>query len=162
MPPTCEMSKHSIRTGSASRLQRALQAGERLDALLAPALGLELLLVEREPRVALRQLEDAPLAAALGRADLDRPATALAQQLGEHAQLGALGELLLHDDQRRDRQRARVVLQQELLGDDRRLLLALVVEVERLAIREHAVAHLEDLRVGLHPVDVDGDRVERA
>jgi hypothetical protein len=30
----------------------ALQAVERLDALLAPALGLELLLVEREPRVA--------------------------------------------------------------------------------------------------------------
>ena len=44
----------------------------------------------------------------------------------------------------------------------RRLLLALVVEVERLAVREHAVADLEDLRVGLQPVDGDGDRVERA
>ena len=51
--------------------ERALQPVERLDALLAPALGLELLLVEREPRVALGQLEDAPLVAALGRADLD-------------------------------------------------------------------------------------------
>ena len=52
--------------------ERLLQPVERLDALLAPALGLELLLVEREPRVALRQLEDPPLAAALGGADLDR------------------------------------------------------------------------------------------
>ena len=119
VPPTWEMSKHSIRTGSASSLQRPLEPVERLDALLAPALGLELLLVEREPRVALGQLEDAPLAAALGRADLDRAAAALAQQLGEHAELRALGELLLHDDQRRDRERARVVLEQELLGDDR-------------------------------------------
>ena len=89
------------------------------------------------------------------------PAAPLGEHLLEHLELGALGELLLHDDQRRDRERARVVLEQELLGHDRRLLLALVVEVERLAVREHAVADLEDLRVGLEPVHGDRDRVER-
>ena len=51
--------------------ERLLQALERLDALLASALGAQLLLVEREPRVALGQLEDAALVAALGGAQLD-------------------------------------------------------------------------------------------
>ena len=52
--------------------ERLLEAGQRVHALLAAALGLELLLVEREPRVALGEIEDAALAAALGGADLDR------------------------------------------------------------------------------------------
>ena len=39
---------------------------------------------------------------------------------------------------------------------------ALVGEIERLAVGEHAVADLEDLRVGVGPVDGDRDRVERA
>ena len=51
--------------------QRLLQAVERLDALLAAALGLQALLVERQQRVALGQLEDPALVAALGGADLD-------------------------------------------------------------------------------------------
>jgi hypothetical protein len=136
-----------------------LQTRQRVHALLAPALGLELLLVEREPRVARGEIEDAALAAALGGADLHRPAAALGQQLAEHAELGALGELALDDEQRRDRERARVVLEHELLGDDRRRLLGLVLEVERLPVREHAVAHLEDLGVGLRALDGDRDRV---
>ena len=86
-------------------------------------------------------------------------AAALGQHLGEHLELRALGQLALHDDQRRDRHRARVVLEQELLGRARDVVLALVVEVEGLAVGEHAVADLEDLRVGLRPVDRDGDRV---
>ena len=45
--------------------QRLLQAVQRLDALLAPALGPQLLLVDRQPRVALGQLEDAAFVAAL-------------------------------------------------------------------------------------------------
>ena len=57
--------------------ERLLQRLERLDPLLASALGPQLLLVEREPRVALGQLEDAPLVAALGGAQLDRAAAAL-------------------------------------------------------------------------------------
>ena len=54
--------------------ERELQPLERLDAALAAALGAQPLLVEREPRVALGELEDAPLLAALGRAQLDRAA----------------------------------------------------------------------------------------
>ena len=94
-------------------------------------------------------------------ADLDRAAAALGEDLLEHLELRAVLQLALHDDQRRDRQRARVVLEHELLGDDRQRLLALVVEVERLAVAEDAVADLEDLRVGLGPLDGDGDRVVR-
>ena len=133
--------------------QRLLEPVERLDALLAAALGLELLLVEREPGVALGEVEDPPLAAALGGADLDRAAAALGEELGEHVERRALDQLALDDDQRRDRQRAGVVLQDELLGDAREPLLGLVVEVEGLAVGEHAVADLEDLRVGVDAVD---------
>ena len=42
------------------------------------------------------------------------------------------------------------------------IALGLVREVEGLAVGEHPVAHLEDLRVGLGAVERDGDRVERA
>ena len=41
-------------------------------------------------------------------------------------------------------------------------LLGLVVEVEGLAVGEHAVADLEDLGVGLGAVDRDGDGVDGA
>ena len=139
--------------------ERGLQPVERLDALLAPALGLELLLVEREPRVALGEVEDAALAAALGGADLDGAAAALGEDLLEDLELGAVLHLALHDDQRRDRERARVVLQDELLGDHGEVLLGRVVEVEGLAILEHPVADLEDLGVGLGALDRDGDGV---
>ena len=144
-----EMSKHSTRRGSASSRERLLQPVEGLHALLAAALGAQLLLVERELRVALGELEDAALAPALGGADLDRPVAALGQHLGEHRELGAVGQLALHHDQRRDRHRARVVLEQELLGRAGDVVLALVVEVEGLAVGEDAVADLEDLRVRL-------------
>ena len=115
MPMRLEMSKHSIRSGSASRPERLLQAVERLDALLAAALGLQALLVERELRVALGELEDPALVAALGRAHLDARAAALAEQRSaERARARAAS--LLDDDLRRDRHRVAVVLQQELLG----------------------------------------------
>ena len=75
--------------------------------------------------------------------------------------LGVL-DLALDDDLRRDRHRRVVVLQDELLGDLAELAAGLVGEIEGLAVREHAVADLEDLRVGVDAVDGDGDRVERA
>ena len=56
---------------------------------------------------------------------------------------------------------AGVVLEHELLGDLGQVALGLVGEVEGLAVGEHAVADLEDLGVGLGPVERDGDRVER-
>ena len=131
--------------------ERLLQAFERLDAALAAALGAQPLLVEREARVALGELEDAALLAALGRAQLDRPAAPAAR--ARRASAGRAAELALDDEQRRDRHVAAVVLQHELLGHLRQLALGLVGEVEGLAVGEHAVAHLEDLRVGLAPVD---------
>jgi hypothetical protein len=63
--------------------ERVLQAVERLDALLALALVLELLLVEGEDRVALGQLEDPALVAALGRAHLHLGPALLAQRRGD-------------------------------------------------------------------------------
>ncbi len=77
VPISVEMSKHSIRSGIVSRPERLLKPVQRLDPLLAAALGAELLLIERQPRVALGQLEDPPLVAPLGRPDLHRAAAAL-------------------------------------------------------------------------------------
>ena len=81
--------------------ERALQPLQRLDAALAAALGAQVLLVEREARVALGQLEDAALVAALGGAQLDGPAAAAGKGLGER--IGARDQLPLHDDLRGDR-----------------------------------------------------------
>ena len=66
------MSKHSIRTGSASSPSACCSPSSASTRCWRRRSDLQLLLVEREPRVALGQLEDAPLAAALGGADLDR------------------------------------------------------------------------------------------
>ena len=55
-----------------------------------------------------------------------------------------------------------VVLEHELLGHLGRLALGLVRQVERLAVAEDPVAHLEHLRVGVPPVERDRHRVEGA
>src|SRR3954452_8164434 len=136
-----------------------LQRVERLDPLLATALGLELLLLEREFGVALGELEQAALVAAFGGADLDARAAPLAEHLREDPEV--LLDLLLDDDLRRDRHLIAVVLEHELEGDLAGSLLDHVLEIERLAIGQHAVAHLEDLRVGVRAGDGDGDDVER-
>ena len=152
------MSKHSMRSGSGVEPERLLQPVQRLDALLAPALGLELLAVEREPRVALGQLEDPPLVAALGRADLDARAAPLAER---RRQLVAVLDPRLDDDLRRDRHLVGVVLVDELGGHHALRGLGDVLEVERLAVGEHPVADLEDLGVGVGAVDGHRDGVER-
>ena len=63
--------------------ERALEPVERLDPLAAAALGAQAVLVEREAGVALGQLEDAALVAALGVPHLDRAAAALGERLGD-------------------------------------------------------------------------------
>ena len=54
--------------------ERVLEPVERLDPLLAAALGAQLLLVDGQSRVALGELEDPALVTPLGRPDLDRAA----------------------------------------------------------------------------------------
>ena len=58
-------------------------------------------------------------------------------------------DVALDDQQRRDHHRARVVLEDERLGDVGDPAAGLVVEVEALAVRQHAVADLEHLGVRL-------------
>ncbi len=130
-------------------LEHPLQALERLHPALAPALGAQALLVERQQRVALCQLEDPTLLAALRLAQLHRPTAAARQRIGQRL---APAEPALDDQQRRDRRIAAVVLEHELLAHLRLVALGLVGEVERLAVGEHAVAHLEDLSVGVAAV----------
>ena len=145
--------------GDRLHAQRLLEAVEGLDALGAPALGAQPVLVERQAGVALGQLEDAPLVAALGVADLDRAAAALGQQLADGVRVV---EPARHDHLRRDRHRAGVVLEQELLGHLGLVAPGLVLEVEALAVGQDAVAHLEDLRVGVGVLHRHRDRVHRA
>ncbi len=99
------------------------------------------------------------LVAALGRAQLDRPAASPREGFGQHR---PLGQLSLDDEQGRDRGGAAVVLQQELLGHLPHSALGLVGEIKGVAVGENAVAHLEDLGVGVAAVDGHGDGVERA
>ena len=137
--------------------QRLGQRGQRLDPAGAAVLAPQPVLVEGELGVALGQLAQPAFVAALGGAHLDRGAAALAQRLGEH--LGAVAQVGADDDRPRHRRRGRVVLADELLGDLGRLALALVLEVEALALGEDPVADLEDLGVGVGALDRDPDQV---
>jgi hypothetical protein len=137
--------------------ERRLQAVERLDALLARALVLELLRVQREPRVADREVVDAALVTSLGTPDLDLRATPLAEQLAEDGV-----HVVADDDLAGDARRLAVVLQQELLEHLGLALLALVGQVEGLAVRQHAVADLEHLGVGVRAARRHPDGVDRA
>ena len=162
VPISVEMSKHSIRSGIVSspsacwspssastrcwrrRSERSFSWSIASRALRSASSRIRRL----SPRSAARISTVAPAA----RARAPRP-----------ARPGLVGaELALDDQQRRHRHRARVVLEDERLGDVGDLGVGGVVEVEALAVGEHAVADLEDLGVGLAVADRDRDRVERA
>ena len=107
--------------------------------------------------VALGQLAQAALVAALGDPHLDRRAAALAERLGRAPRCGPSGRGRRRRP--RHRGRGRVVLADELLGDLGRLALGLVLEVEALPLGEDPVADLEDLGVGVGALDRDPDQV---
>ena len=148
VPPRLEMSKHSIRIGTASSPSARCSPSSASARLSRRRSARSCSSSSASTRVARGQLEDPALLAALGGAHLDRPAAALRERLGERLALDRR-ELALHDDQRGDRGVPGVVLQHELLDHLGHVALGLVGEVERLAVGEHAVAHLEDLRVGV-------------
>ena len=159
VPPMLEMSKHSTRTGSVSSWSAFCSASsdstrcwrrrsERSFSWSSASCAL------RWARSRMRRLP--PRSAARISTGPPRRSASISASTSSSE---PVGELALHDDQRRDRHRARVVLEQELLARARDVVLALVVEVEALAVGEHAVADLEDLRVGVGGVDRDGDRV---
>ena len=125
--------------------ERLAQVVERVHPLLAPPLGAQLVLLEREPRVALGELVEPPLLAAPRVPQLDRAAAALLEQLAARPRPRASDGG--PDDLGRDRQRRRVVLDRELLGDLVLAAAGAVLQIEALAVRQHAVAHLEHLRV---------------
>ncbi len=69
--------------------ERLRELGERLGPLAAAALTAQLVLGQRQLRVALGELAQPPLVAALGGADLDGGAAALGQRLGEQRRSGS-------------------------------------------------------------------------
>ena len=137
--------------------ERVAQRAQGLDAAGPAMLAAQAVLVQRQPRVALGQLAQAAHVAAAGDPHLDLGAAPLAQRLGQQA--GALLHVGADDDRPRHRRRGRVVLADELLADVGEPALALVVEVEALALGEDPVADLEDLRVGVGALDGDADQV---
>ncbi len=137
--------------------ERLAQVGQRLDPALAAVLAAQPVLVEGEAGVALGQLAQAPLVAALGHPHLDRAAAPLAQRRLE--QLDPVAQVGADDDRPRHRRRGRVVLADELLGHLGQVAFGLVVEVEALALGEDPVAHLEDLGVGVGALGGDADQV---
>ena len=97
--------------------------------------------------------------------DLDLRVALAGERLGEHA--GAALQLGPDDHPAGDRRRGAVVLEQEGLGDLPRVAvlthrLVLARQVEALSLRQHAVAHLEDLCVRVASLDRHGDQVRAA
>ena len=130
---------------------------EGFDPALAPVLAPQPVLVEGEAGVALGELAQAALVAALRGPHLDRGSAPLAQRLRE--QPDPLAQVGADDDRPRHRRGGGVVLADELLGHLREPPLAAVVEVEALALGEDSVADLEDLGVGVGPLGRDADQV---
>ena len=142
------MSKPSIRTGSSSMPSASASSESASTRSPAAALAAQLVLGERELGVALGELAQPALVAALGDPHLDRAAAALAERLGE--QPGALARASGPTTTSRGTAGdGRVVLGDELLGHLVARRSPSVVEVEALALGEHPVADLEDLGVGL-------------
>ena len=103
-----------------------------------------------------RALGERPALAAALASRRGGPVELRAAERGEKRRILELAErnslLALDHQQRGDRHVTAVVLQHELLRDLPRVALGLVREVEGLSIREHTVAHLQHLRVGVGPV----------
>ena len=116
-------------------------------------------MLEREPRVLLRELREPPLLAALRRAHLDTRAAEVAEERRER--LG-VRDVRGHDDLRRDRRRAAVVLDAERLEDRLAILPLDVLEVEREAVDHLPVPEREQLDRGAVALDGEPDHVDRA
>ena len=156
-PPMLEMSKPSIRTGSASspsaswsdesastrcarrRSWRSLSWASASTALRSASSRSR----RFEPRSATRTSTGPPRRA----------------ESASASSVGALAQRRPDDHQPRDRRRGRVVLGEELLGHLGLVGLGLVGEVEAVALGEQPVADLEHLRVGLRALERDRDQV---
>ena len=154
------MSKHSMRSGSASRPSASCRPSSastrcwrRRSSFRRSWSSASCALRSASSRI--RRLSPRS-----GDAHLDARAAQLAQRPRRAPRAPSTSRWTMH--LRRDRHRVAVVLQEELLGDLADPAAGLVGEIERLAVRQHAVADLEDLRVGVDAVDRDRDRVERA
>ncbi len=139
--------------------ERLAQVVERIHPLLAAALGAQLVLLDREPRVALGQLVQAALVPALRVTQLDRRLAPLLQRLSHDVGLHERGR---PDDLPRYREGRRVVLDRELLRDLGLRAPRAVLEIEALPVRQHAVPDLEHLRVRVRSVHRHGEHVDRA
>ena len=139
--------------------ERLAEVVQGIDALLPAALSAQLVLLDREPGVALGELVQAPLVAALGVPQLDRRLAALLERLADHV---CLDQRRRPDDLTGYGERGRVVLDRELLRHLRLRAPGAVLEIEALPVGKHAVADLEHLRVRVRPVDRDRQHVERA
>ncbi len=145
-----------MRSGRPSRpsaSRRRSSASMRAELLARQALDLGL---RRELGVALRQLEQAALGAALGGAH----GHVRAAPRGQHRR-HAVGLVQRRHDLRRDRRPVPVELQQELLEHVGGVAPFRVLHVERLPVHHRSVAHAEHLRVGPRLALMQADDVER-
>ena len=152
------MSKHSIRSGSDSRLsvsRSCSSASTRRSRRCSPCARS---LVSDVERVLVGEPLQAPLLAALGRPDLDPRAAPLRQELRERREVARVAR---DDDLRRHARRAAVVLEPERLEDRRHVLAADVLEVERVAVDHLAAAQREDLDDGAVALGREADHVDR-
>ncbi len=116
-------------------------------------------MLECELGVALCELLEASLLAALGGPQLDARAAARREQLLERGEVSGLG---WHDDQRRDAGRGPVVLHAERLDERLQVLAGGVLERQAVAVDHAPVAQREHLDGRHVAADGEADHVDRA
>ena len=142
----------------ALEVERLAQLLERLDTPLPALLARREVVLQREPRILLRELGETPLLAALRSANLDPCAAQIAEERGERLRVLDVGR---DDHLRRHRGRAAVVLDAERLEDRGAVLPCDVLQVEGKPVDELAVAEREELHRGAVAVDCESDDVDR-
>jgi hypothetical protein len=141
----------------ALEVQALPQLLERLHPPQARALRLDSGRLERDPRVALRELQDAAFLAPDGRANPDPRAAELRQELRERLRVAGIGR---DQDLGRDARGGAVVLEAEGFEDRLDVLAPHVLELEAVAVDQLAVAERKDLDGGALAVDRHADDVD--
>ena len=154
-----EMSKHSIRMGSDSRLSASRSSSSASTRRSRRSSVCCASPASATWAFSVGELLEPTLLSAFRRAHLDPRAALPGEELLERREVAGVAR---HDDLRRDARRRAVVLDRELLEHRRRVAALDVLEVEGVAVDHLPLAEREDLHRAAVALDREADHVDGA